>query len=336
MSRDPEPIPLAMWLGFFAAAVLTHAVMLAPSSAALSRALREPVPQRGGGERWAEFEMVEDPNGPRAEDPDHARLVELHRANRKTPDADARVAEVDSDAERETKARNQPDARGRPTPPGNQRPPGADDGAQTPTPTAVADPAETGRPDAARATAGEVQVIAAPDGHQPTAPGGATVEPNPRAATASLGGSPGVLHQSFGTPGTHDRLEDVEEADENLLDSRNHRYASFFNRVRDEVVKHWRPEQVHDAHDPDRTIYGLARRETVLLVHLDEAGAIAEVVVETGSGALHLDEEAVRAMRAAAPFANPPSERAADGHFEFRFAFGLPFDGEARVFVYKK
>jgi TonB family protein len=58
---------------------------------------------------------------------------------------------------------------------------------------------------------------------------------------------------------------------------------------------------------------------TVLMVRLDDQGKIVKIEVERESGAPHLDEEAERAMRAAAPFPNLP-EGLADEILRFLLA----------------
>ena len=332
MSREREEIPWAMWLGFLAAALVTHAVMVAPTSAALAKALREPVPQDEKGAGVLEFEMVEDEPKPLDEDADE--LVQQHRANDRPPPEDTRrIAEVDSNVDHETKAPNQPNGGG--GTPSKQGEQGQDQ----------AQPREQGQEN------GQQQGQADADGQQGEAQGDAqglmsaadgsqqqsgAAKSGSRDPLAALAGSPGALRDAFGPNGSHDVLRDVDEGVDNVLDSKKHRFASFFNRIRDAVADQWRPQQAHDAADPSRAKYGDKQRTTILMVRLDESGELLKVVIERASGAPHLDEEAVRAMKAAAPFPNPPAGLAEDGHIDFRFGFILDFDGSTRIFRYQK
>jgi protein TonB len=57
-------------------------------------------------------------------------------------------------------------------------------------------------------------------------------------------------------------------------------------------------------------------------VSLSAKGELSKIVVTNPSGVSELDDEAVRAFHAAAPFPNPPKELAsADGMITFAFSF---------------
>ncbi len=154
---------------------------------------------------------------------------------------------------------------------------------------------------------------------------------------ASLGGSSGALRAAFGTHGTHDDLRDVDEGVTNVLASKRNLYASFFNRMSARVSEHWEPEAVNKAADPNQKIYGTSARTTVLWVQLDEQGTVTKIVVKRSSDAEHLDEEAIRALKAAAPFPNPPEGLIdGEGHIEFDFGFTLDFVDGGRIFRYQR
>lgn len=177
-----------------------------------------------------------------------------------------------------------------------------------------------------------------PSPSNPAVPGaGASAQPAQASPAATvLAGSPGVLHEAFGTPGSPSRVDGVDQGTENLLDSKQHRFASFFNRLRAAVSEQWRPEKVHDEVDPKRTKFGDATRTTIVRVVLDARGGLVSAKVEDSCGAAHLDAEAVRALEAAAPFPNPPRGLAVGKHIVFHFGFTLEFDGGHRVFRYRK
>jgi TonB family protein len=151
-------------------------------------------------------------------------------------------------------------------------------------------------------------------------------------------GLPDSLRKEWGSPGTHDALEDeLEEGPGNMLKTKRWMYASFFNRVRNGVAQHWHPEVVHAANDPDGRIYGTKTRKTRLLISLNPDGSLHKVRLDASSNVDYLDEEAIRAVRQAAPFTNPPPGLVDDGsgHIEFGFAFIFEIHGGRRIFRYR-
>lgn len=116
---------------------------------------------------------------------------------------------------------------------------------------------------------------------------------------------------------------DVASGAENAINSRQWIGASFFMRVREAVARTWDPEPVYRARDPDGRVYGYKNWLTVLTITLDAQGKLIEpIIISQPSGLRFLDLEAMRAVRAAAPFLNPPPEIVdASGHIKFRFGF---------------
>jgi TonB family protein len=181
---------------------------------------------------------------------------------------------------------------------------------------------------------GDDSLVVADDGElegSGTASGG---RPDP---LPNLGGSPSMLDQTFGRPVASDRMRDVDDDATSMLDSKRHLFGSFFNRLRDRVSENWQPQKAHERADPNGSRYGDTQRMTVLMVRLDDRGEILKIEVERESGAPHLDEEAERAMRAAAPFPNLPEGLVDEhGHVDFRFGFILDFHGGgSRIFRYQ-
>jgi len=117
---------------------------------------------------------------------------------------------------------------------------------------------------------------------------------------------------------------DVNSGKENAINSQKWMGASFFLRVREAVAQAWDPEPVYRANDPDGTVYGYKNWFTVLSITLDSKGRLLEpIIISQPSGLRFLDLEAIRAVRAAAPFTNPPKEIVdpATGRIKFRFGF---------------
>lgn len=156
---------------------------------------------------------------------------------------------------------------------------------------------------------------------------------SPRIGSANTAAA---MRKTFGGPSSIDHADGVEEGEATMLDSARWKYASFFNRVRNAIDEEWEPQQVHKAHDPEGRTFGSRTRRTQLVIRLNPDGSIARVRLDQPSGAPHLDEEAIRAVRAAAPFVNPPPGLVdpETGFIEFGFGFIFEFEGKRRIFRY--
>lgn len=160
----------------------------------------------------------------------------------------------------------------------------------------------------------------------------------------SPAGSPGTrdaLRKALGGSGSFDDVgEDIDVGSDNAFDTKRWKFASFFNRVRDSVAQHWHPETVHAARDPDASIHGTRVFKTKLLISLNPDGSLHKVRMQPGgdSGVDYLDEEAIQAVRQAAPFTNPPPGLvdAATGKIEFGFGFIFDVQGGRRIFRYQR
>lgn len=123
--------------------------------------------------------------------------------------------------------------------------------------------------------------------------------------------------------GSVDHLEDVAEGEVTALNTKQWKFASFFNRAKRQVAQRWNPNRVVARHDPTGKVLGRRDRVTVLRITLDPDGTLTDVVVVRSSGFDALDEEAMRAFRAAQPFPNPPVALVRAGRIEFEFGFNL-------------
>lgn len=168
--------------------------------------------------------------------------------------------------------------------------------------------------------------------------------PNSRGRTPlpSPSGSPGTrkaLMDALGNPGSHDDIDDgAAEDDETSVDSKRWKFASFFNRVRNAIAQRWHPEVVHAANDPDGRRFGTKTRRTRLVVSLNPDGSLNRIRLDASCDVDYLDEEAIHAVRQAAPFANPPAGLIDPdtGLIEFSFGFIFEFDGSSRIFRYQR
>lgn len=131
-----------------------------------------------------------------------------------------------------------------------------------------------------------------------------------------------------------DHVDGVEEGDGTFLNTREWRYASFFNRIKDNVSRTWNPGKELRRRDPSGEVYAWKDRHTLLTITLREDGEIADVFVERSSGVDFLDQEAIAAFRRAQPFPNPPRGLVDEqGQIKFQFGFYLQVGrGGLRIF----
>jgi len=134
-----------------------------------------------------------------------------------------------------------------------------------------------------------------------------------------------------------DYLDEVEDGDETLLNSKRWKFASYFNRVKRQVAENWHPEVAYRRRDPYGNIYGYRDRMTILRVHLDPRGNLEQLLLERPSGVDFLDDEAMQAFRAAQPFPNPPNQLVdpETGLISFRFGFIFEIASRPTFKVYR-
>ena len=136
----------------------------------------------------------------------------------------------------------------------------------------------------------------------------------PGSATTEGGGAP------------NDDLENLEAGAGTFLNTREWKYAAFFNRVKQAVSGRWDPNARLRARN--RTL-GAVDRVTVLHVTLRPDGSIVDLFVAQSCGMDELDVEAMNAFTKAQPFANPPTALFEDGLIRFGFSFRVSNEGMA-------
>ncbi len=129
----------------------------------------------------------------------------------------------------------------------------------------------------------------------------------------------GAIASGGGAP--NDDLSNVDEGDGTFLNTREWKYAAFFNRVKQAVSARWDPLGRLRAHELRNRQLGFSDRTTVVNVSLGLDGAMKEVFVAQSSGLDPLDAEAVKAFEKAQPFPNPPTALAEGGLIRFTFGF---------------
>jgi TonB family protein len=188
-----------------------------------------------------------------------------------------------------------------------------------------------------------VSLSQAPRGEVPEQPGSAGVKGNSDRFKVQTGDGDGEAREMAGTNGNgahlnltpsqsvldriagapaNDHLEGVEEGEGTFLNTREWKYAGFFNRVKQSVGEHWDPGSVMRRRDPTGQIYGWRDRRTILTVVLDRSGGLSDLSVEKSCGVEFLDDEAMAAFRRAQPFTNPPPALL-DGQGQVKFSFGF-------------
>ncbi len=344
---------LAMLLG----SVVIHAILLPVGNKILATAWNAPPLPLAGG--LMEVSLLEPQEDEEDEDKQPEETPELDKPKGKLinqdppereerPDASDFLSEFDRRVERESRAprspkpsassqesRKSPQQDGSPPTPPNKpssKPAKAAEGKTPATRGTPSDPDVSDSEDGELSRSSEVgETMDARAEDRADGESGNPQIPNPGAP--NLRGSKDALRQLFGRPSIDD-LRDVEPGDETLVNSKRWKYASFFNRVRDQIAQHWDPVSVRRARDPDGTRWGSRTRTTRLLISLNPDGSLKRVSVERSCGIQELDTEAIRAVRSAHPFNNPPRQLIdpKTGLIEFTFGFILEFDGSPRIF----
>ncbi|KIG18737.1 putative TolA protein [Enhygromyxa salina] len=298
-------MPWTAALGLVIAAVLANGIGLYATGSALARAL-EPVP-KPEKEEIVEFNLVDSSDDRVSNDRQPEQLA--NENSQVEPEAEPAV---DPEPQREPLA-----GRGKPEL-GERAQVRGDD---------------TGERSGEQTGAGDDSLVAASDGTLDTQGADAGSQHGPK-QLAGLGGSASMLNDTFGRPPSSDaRQRDVDRKKSSMLDNERHLYSSFFSRMADRVREHWRPQKAIDSADPSGNKYGRSSRTTGLMVRLDAQGNILKLWVVQKSGVPELDDEAIRAMRAAGPFPNMPAGLVdSNGHVEFPFGFNLLDSGAWNIF----
>lgn len=299
-----EGLPWTAALGLIVGALLVNAVGLYATGTALALAL-EPV-DKPEEEQVVQFDLLDASDEPPANE---------QVANDQRPEQPEQLADEDSQIEPQAQVTNKPDQR-------------------EAAPRARVRGDDTSEGAGAQTGAGDDSLVAKSDGDISTQGADAGTHQGPPTQVTGLGGSTSMLNDTFGRPPSSDaRQRDVDGRAPSMLDNERHLYSSFFNRMADRVREHWRPQKVLDSTDPHGKKYGRSSRTTGLMVRLDAEGNILKLVVVQKSGSPELDQEAVRAIRAAGPFPNMPRGLAdANGQVEFPFGFNLLDSGAWNIF----
>lgn len=127
---------------------------------------------------------------------------------------------------------------------------------------------------------------------------------------------------------TNDYIKDVDTGLKTMLNTREFKYYSYYNRIRRQLSQHWEGrvrEKLSKMFKEGRSPAATQRdRITKLMIVLNDKGTLVRVQVVSDSGVRDLDEAAIEAFRAAAPFPNPPKGIVEnDGTVKIRWDFVL-------------
>lgn len=127
---------------------------------------------------------------------------------------------------------------------------------------------------------------------------------------------------------TDDHLKDVPTGMQTMLSTREFVYYSYYNRIKDKLRQYWEPKIREKFERTMRQGRNIASSEgdriTKVVIVLDEKGTLIRVQVVSASGLVDLDDAAVEAFKAAAPFPNPPKGIVEeDGTIKIRWDFVL-------------
>lgn len=144
----------------------------------------------------------------------------------------------------------------------------------------------------------------------------------------------GAMLDKIAGAAPNDHLGEVEEGDGTFLNTREWKYASFFNRIKQGVSQNWSPDAKLRQRDPTGEIYGGRDRHTVVNVTLNKNGFVKEIWVEKSCGLDFLDLEAIASFERAQPFPNPPPGLLKDDStVQFQFGFFVDMGaGRLRLF----
>jgi TonB family protein len=153
---------------------------------------------------------------------------------------------------------------------------------------------------------------------------------------AKLMPSQAVMDQIIGGA-PNDHLKDVDEGEGTYLNTREWKYASFFNRVKQSVGTQWNPNTALMRRDPTGNIYTGRDRYTLLKVTLDEHGKVADIAIEKSCGLDFLDMEAIESFKRAQPFPNPPPGLLEDdSKVRFSFGFFMEMNGGPKMRLFRQ
>lgn len=131
-----------------------------------------------------------------------------------------------------------------------------------------------------------------------------------------------------------DYLPGVPLGERTILSTREFKYFSYYNRIKDLLRQFWKPSIEREVSKLWGKGQMLRENELVtrLLVLLDEKGQVQKISKVGASGVSEIDEIAVQAFYAASPFPNPPTALIeSDGFVRLKWDFILQTSAAPRI-----
>lgn len=131
-----------------------------------------------------------------------------------------------------------------------------------------------------------------------------------------------------------DYLPGVAMGERTILSTREFKYFSYYNRVKDLLRQYWKPSIEREVSKLWGKGQMLRENELVtsLLVLLDSKGQVQKVSKVGASGVSEIDDIAVQAFQSASPFPNPPSALIeSDGFVRLKWDFILQTSAAPRI-----
>jgi len=139
---------------------------------------------------------------------------------------------------------------------------------------------------------------------------------------------------------TDDYLKDVKTGVQTLLNTREFVYYTYYSRIKQKLRQYWEPkikQKISRIIRQGREIAAARDRITKIIITLDSNGTLIRVQVVGRSGLEDLDDAAVEAFRAAAPFPNPPKGIVdQDGTIKIRWDFILEANSVKPIRFYRQ
>lgn len=98
-------------------------------------------------------------------------------------------------------------------------------------------------------------------------------------------------------------LPDISLGDETLINTQEFKYASFFIRMKRQLEGYWQPRPLVQKYNLNALIY-----KSNIRIVLDAKGNVLLAELVKSSGEQSLDQEALRSVKNAGPYFNPPTQ----------------------------
>lgn len=136
---------------------------------------------------------------------------------------------------------------------------------------------------------------------------------------------------------TDDYLPEVKVGAETALNTREFKFYSYFERIKERLRIYWEPvlqEKIQRLYGQGNTDLSENDLITKLHVVLNQKGELSKIVITKNSGYEEIDEAALIAFEKAAPFPNPPSGMIEDGKVQLTWSFVVQTKGLSNIFVF--